>query len=179
MRSLKQLTELALGSKVLDLVQILVTQHIPKYKTTEQQFWTLTALPLTNRTALHQRLFTLTVANVDVAWSGYDPTTSRDTGGALSVRSSSLKAGCDQRLQQSYGSGVRLLGAGQGSPAEDEVTVSFGSLDEARALLDDEEIVLALRPRTLHLISSGQVPSELRRFHNRAFVERLMAGTER
>ena len=177
-RSLQRLTGLALGSKVLDLVRVLVTEHLPRYRNREQQFWTLTALPSTNRKAHHQRLFTLSVSNVEVAWAGYDPKTGTDTGGALYVRSSPLKEGSERRLQQNFGSGVRLLGASHTYAAESEATVVFTSLDQAQALLCDQVVSEALRQRTAHLMSDGQAPSMFRRFHNAAFAEQVMAGVE-
>lgn len=177
LRSLQRLTDLALGSKVLDLVQALVTEHLPRYKNRERQFWTLTALPSTNRTAHHQRLFTLSVSNVEVAWSGYDPKTGKDTGGALYVASSPhLKEGSERRLQQSCGSGVQLSGATHTYAAENEATIVFTDLDQARVLLEDEGVSDALRQRTANLMSDGQVPSLFYRFHNAAFAKQVMAG---
>ena len=180
LRSLEQLTDLALGSKVLDLVHALVTEHLPRYKNREKQFWTLTAMPSTNRTAHHQRLFTLSVSLVEVAWASCDPKTGEDTGGALCVASSPhLKETSERSLQQSCGSGVRLSGATHTYGAENESTIDFTDLDEARALLEDQAVSNALRQRTANLMSDGQVPSLFRRFHNAAFAERVMADTER
>lgn len=178
-RSLQRLTALALGSKVLDLVQVLVMEHLPRYKNREQQFWTLTALPSTNHTAHHQRLFTLSVSNVEVAWAGYDPKTGKDTGGALYVASSPrMDEGWERKLQQSCGSGVQLFGASHTYAAENEATIIFASLKQARALLEDQEVSDALRQRTANLMSDGQVPSMFRRFHNAAFAEQVMTGAE-
>jgi hypothetical protein len=176
--TLQKLKGLALGPKVLNLVRTLVTEHLPRYRNREQQFWTLTALPSTSRNAHHQRLFTLSVSNVEVAWAGYDPKTGEDTGGSLYVRSAPLKEGSERRLQQSCGAGVRLLGLTHTYAAEEEATIVFASLDQARALLEDQIVSDSLRQRTADLMSEGQVPSVFRRFHNAAFAAQVMAGAE-
>lgn len=173
---LQRLAGLRLGPASLSLLNVLVRRHIPRYRATERESWTLTALPSTNRKARHQRLFTLNVSNVEVAWAGFDPKADEDTGGVLYVAESALAKGTERRLRRTYGQGVAMYGASHNYEAQDEASVTFDSLEQAERLLRDEQLSRALRRRTLHLMQSGQVPGMFQRFHNAALAARVMPG---
>lgn len=173
---LQRLAGLRLGPASLSLLNVLISRHIPRYGATERESWTLTALPSTNRKARHQRLFTLSVSNVEVAWSGFDPKADEDTGGVLYVAESALAKGTERRLRRTYGQGVAIYGASHNYEAQDEASVTFESLEQAERLLQDDQLSRALRHRTLHLMQSGQVPGMFQRFHNAALAAKVMPG---
>lgn len=126
-----------------ELVKSLITMGIWRPRHTEQDYWTLTALPSTNKTRLRERLSTLNVSNVEVAYHWHAPVDGEDVGGAVFVSTSELGRSATSRICKAFP--VELGRSAHRYMGVDEAAIYCPDLTVFRDLFADSDVSRALR----------------------------------
>lgn len=160
------------GAQVVRALKSGITTGLWRPRRTERDFWTLSCLPATNKTKDRERLFTLNVSNVEVAYHYHHPRTEEDLYGALFVSTRELGEAATRLRRKRDVDTDRSVHA---YLSEDETAIYFSGLDRLEVLLADGDVARALRARTAMLMQSGQVPSIQRRWHNAALAALVLS----
>jgi hypothetical protein len=151
------------------IVADFIGRCIPAPATTQLSYWSLTALPSTNKLH-HPRFGCLNVNMMEVLVCGWLPGSGADLWGFMNVAESGLPAsfGSENAFAEAFPSVIRrrrLYRAAGG----DDCLLEVPGLDLLRQLVQDPRIQAAARALTLRLMRKG--PTIYGRYHCPAFAD--------